>query len=111
MKLTTGFTTDHANGFGVAFASFSKIVFQDSELLDHLRLPAEAMASARPSAVFYEAAKQQLFLVKVVPAHDPITLIRRLQLSEWAQGCSATKIFITALPNMATYQAFGKDSA
>ena len=96
----------------VAYLSeeLSKRPFQKEKLLESLHLAA-ADPQLAPSAVLYDTAQHWLFLIETVPAHGPITLARRQQLATWAQACTAHKVFVTAFPDMATYQALGADIA
>ena len=103
------------SAFQAAFAPLSTIgllaatpqqpAYLNEALLHRLGLPTGGFDGLPPSAVLYDAPRHWLFLLEAVPAHGPIGPARQQEFAAWARPCSAGKLYLTAFPDHATFQA------
>jgi type II restriction enzyme len=64
-----------------------------------------------PDIVFFNMEKNRLFLVEAVTSHGPMSPKRFTELQEMLSECKATKIYVSAFPDLAEFRRHMKKIA
>lgn len=64
-----------------------------------------------PDVVLYDEQRQRIFLIEAVTSHGPVSPKRHVELEEIFDGCSASRIYVTAFPDFKTFKRFTNDIA
>ena len=80
-----------------------KLLHVDEDLLKELIIPI-TKHDKLPDIVFYDAQKNQLFLIEAVTAHGPISPKRQIELEETLKHCKANKIYVSAFPDFREFK-------
>lgn len=75
-----------------------KLLFEDKKLLKKLSIPI-TKHDKLPDVVFYDEARNHLFLIEAVTSHGPISPKRQVELIEALKKCKAQKIYISTFPD------------
>lgn len=57
-----------------------------------------------PDVVLYDRTRKWLFLIEAVTSHGPVTPKRIVELEAMLADCSASKIYVSAFPDMAEFK-------
>jgi type II restriction enzyme len=59
-----------------------------------------------PDIVFYDKIRNWLFLIEAVTSHGPVSPKRHFELEQLLKGCSASRVYVSAFPDFATFKSF-----
>ncbi len=80
----------------------NKAIIYEKEQLERLGMPITTRDSL-PDIVFYDEARNLLFLVEAGISHISVTHRRRRELETLLEGCAATRIYVSAFLYQADY--------
>lgn len=64
-----------------------------------------------PDVILYDPKRKWLFLIEAVTAHGPISPKRQVELGKLFEKCKASKIYVTAFLDFATYKKYANEIA
>jgi len=64
-----------------------------------------------PDIILFEKKKNWLYLIEAVTSHGPFSPKRIIEIEKLLKKCKAGKIFISAFPNIKTFNKFSNDIA
>ncbi|MBI1880161.1 MAG: restriction endonuclease [Chloroflexi bacterium] len=83
----------------------NKILILDRPGFEQLGIPVPNHDKL-PDVVFYDEARNWLFLVEAVTSHGPVSPKRHFELEEALKECLAGRVYVSAFPNFAIFKNF-----
>jgi len=104
------FAPRFAHGSVVAYFgdTADKRLFIATDLLNKLHIP-EMSHDKLPDVVFYDDARNWLFLIEAVTSHGPVSPKRHAELEAMLHECLASRVYVTAFMDFTAFKKYAAD--
>lgn len=88
----------------------NKTIVLERELLLRLHVPVSEHGKFA-DIILYDKKRNWLFLIEAVTVHGPVSPKRHVELEKLLERCTASRVYVTAFPDLATFKKFVNDIA
>ncbi|MCC6969577.1 MAG: hypothetical protein IT434_05085 [Phycisphaerales bacterium] len=106
--------------FGPRFAPGARVLYIGDTADKHVVMEAAALAGLGvtltehdklPDVVLFDDKRGWLFLIEAVTSHGPVSPKRYRELETVFERCTASRVYVTAFPDAATFRRYSADIA
>ena len=88
----------------------NKVLILDKVGFEKMHIPTSSHGKL-PDIVLYDEQREWVFLIEAVTSHGPVSPKRQIELEEIFKDCPASRVYVTAFPDIKTFKRFAGDIA